>query len=176
MTDIGDTVAAKSDQLNADDLMGGNIVITITRVVVGNKTDDQPVTIYHDWDPKKPYKPSKGMRRVLIHMWGNRSAEYVGKSLGLYRDPKVRFGSDEVGGIRIGAASHIDGPQRVMIQVKKGQKAAHQVKVLQGNQQRGGGGQQQQREDPRDQQREPDRGGDDGRGNQQHDNGGFDAP
>lgn len=168
MADIGDTVAAKSDQLNADDLMGGNIVVTITRVVVGNKTDDQPVTIYHDWDPKKPYKPSKGMRRVLIAMWGNRSADYVGRQLGLYRDPKVRFGSDEVGGIRIGAGSHIDGPMKIMIQVKKGQKAGHNVKRL--DQQRGGGGQQQQREEPREQQREqrePERG---------NDQGGFDAP
>jgi hypothetical protein len=168
MTDIGDTVSAKSDQLNADDLMGGNVVITITRVVVGNKTDDQPVSIYHDWDPKKPYKPSKGMRRVLIAMWGNTSADYVGRQLGLYRDPKVRFGADEVGGIRIGAASHISGQMKIMIQVKKGQKAGHVVKPLQ-NQQRGGG---QQREQQQERQPDPEPASND-RGN---DEGGFDAP
>lgn len=167
MTDIGDTVQAKSDQLNADDLLGGPMVITIERVAVGRKGDDQPVSIFHREDPSRPYKPSKGMRRVLIGIWGNRSADYVGRKLGLYRDAKVRFGSDEVGGIRIGAASHITEQQRVMIQVKKGQKAGHVVKVLDENRQRGGGGQQQRQEDPPadDDQREPAR-----------DNGGFDAP
>ena len=114
----------------------GRSSITITRVTVGKKTDDQPVVIYYEGDGGRPYKPSKGMRRVLIHIWGPKSAEYVGRQLGLYRDGKVKFGADEVGGIRIGAASHVAEQQRVMIQVKKGQKAGHVVKVLQQDRQR----------------------------------------
>jgi hypothetical protein len=135
MTDIGDTIQAKSDQLNADDLLAGPIVVTITRVTVGKKTDDQPVVIYYENDGGRPYKPSKGMRRVLVHLWGAESATYVGRQLRLYRDPAVTFGKDAVGGIRIGAASNIDGRQRIMLQVKKGQKAGHEVDVLQAQQQ-----------------------------------------
>lgn len=145
MVDIGDTVQAKSDQLNADDLLDGrSMVIKITRVIV--KKGDQPVTIHYENDNGKPYKPSLGMRRVLIAMWGETSADYVGRHLELYRDPEVQFGSLTVGGLRIGAASHIDRDRTIAIQVKKGKKAGHLVKLLRVP--AGGGQQQRQQQDP----------------------------
>lgn len=142
MADIGDTIQAKSDQLNADDLIGGPIVIVVTRVTV-KKGDDQPVSIFYENDNGKPWKPSKGMRRVLVAIWGNASADYVGRALRLYRNPDVQWAGAPVGGIQVCAASHIDKKMRVSIQVKKGQKAAIEVDVLRAPQQ-----QQQQREAP----------------------------
>src|SRR5690606_34436220 len=76
--------------------------------------DVQPVSIYFEGDNNKPYKPSKGMRRVLVAIWGADAKAFVGRSLTLYRDDKVKFGGLEVGGIRISNASHIDKPVRVL--------------------------------------------------------------
>ena len=62
--DIGDTIQAKSDQLNADDLLGGPQVFTVAGVdVVGG---EQPVHVHLVEAPGRPWKPSKGMRKALI--------------------------------------------------------------------------------------------------------------
>jgi hypothetical protein len=130
MTDISDTVLAKSDQLNADDLIGGPITVKITRVTK-SKEPDQPISVNYEGDGGKPYKPGKSMRRVMIAMWGKDSDAYIGQSMTLYRDPKVRFGKLEVGGIRISHATGIDRDQAIVITVKQGQKGEFHVKRLQ---------------------------------------------
>ena len=61
---IQKTIEAKSDQLNADDLIGKSRTIKITDVKVLD-SDVQPVLISFEGDNGKPYKPSKGMIRVL---------------------------------------------------------------------------------------------------------------
>ena len=63
MTDLGKTIAPKSDQLNADDLISGPRTITITNVASGSK--DQPINISFEGDNGKPYRPGKSMRRGL---------------------------------------------------------------------------------------------------------------
>ena len=87
-------------------------MIRITGVSAG--TAEQPVAISYEGDSKRPYKPGKSMRRVLVAMWGAEGSAYVGKRLTLYCDPSVRFGGDEVGGIRI---SHADIPERMTIKL-----------------------------------------------------------
>lgn len=145
MARISDHIEAKSDQLNADDLLAGPRVITITRVTVKPKGQEQPVSIFYEGDNGKPYKPNKSMMRVLTAIWGdNDENSYHGRQLALYRDPTVMFGKDELGGIKIGAASHIDEPWSGFLQVKKGKKAKHHVDVLRPPQQQ----QTQQREEP----------------------------
>lgn len=67
MTDLSQTIAPKSDQLNADDLIGGPRTIKVTRVSA-MKEPDQPIAIYFEGDNGKPYKPGKSMRRVLVHV------------------------------------------------------------------------------------------------------------
>jgi hypothetical protein len=118
---IKKTIEAKSDQLNADDLIGNSKTIKITAVKVLD-TDVQPVVISFDGDNKKPYKPSKGMRRVLIQLWGAESENFIGKKLTLYRDEDVKFGGSEVGGIRISHASGITEPTRVLETVSRGKR------------------------------------------------------
>lgn len=118
---INKTIEAKSDQLNSDDLVGGAITITITNVTVID-SETQPVSIHYKGDNGKPYKPSKGMRRVLIQLWGSESDNFIGKQLTLYRDDSVRFGGAEVGGIRISHASGITEPTRVLETVSRGKR------------------------------------------------------
>jgi len=66
--DITQTTQAKSDQLNAVDLVGAPKTITVTKVSLVE--GDQPVTINYRGDEGKPYKPCKGMRRALVAAWG----------------------------------------------------------------------------------------------------------
>lgn len=127
--DISKTIEPKSDQLNADDLIGGPKTIKI-RDVKAIDTETQPVSIYFDGDNNKPYKPSKGMRRVLVGIWGSDAKAFIGRSLTLYRDDKVKFGGLEVGGIRISHASHIDKPVRVLETVSRGKRTPITIDVL----------------------------------------------
>ena len=127
--DLSKTIEPKSDQLNADDLVGGSRTIKIRDVKVID-SETQPVSIYYDGDDNKPYKPSKGMRRVLIQLWGSDGKNFIGKSITLYRDENVRFGGVEVGGIRISHASHINKPTRVLETISKGKRRPITIEVL----------------------------------------------
>jgi hypothetical protein len=69
MLDMTQFTAPKSDQLNADDLIGGPRTITVSRVRASESTPEQPVEI-HIEGSDKPYKPCKSMRRVMITLWG----------------------------------------------------------------------------------------------------------
>lgn len=126
--DIGDTIQAKSDQWNAADLLGGPITVTIARVDVTGT--DQPVTIHLEETPGKAYRPSKGMRRVLVKLWGPRSADYAGRRLTLFNEPSVKWAGKEVGGIRISHASHIDKPVTVTLATAKGKLAPLEIHPL----------------------------------------------
>jgi hypothetical protein len=136
MTDLGTTIAPKSDQMNADDLIAGPITVTVRGVSATNDLE-QPISIFYDGDQGKPYKPGKSMRRVLVACWGRDGDAYVGRSMSLYRDPTITFGKDEVGGIRIGALSHIDRDAQIPLTVKRGSRKPFVVKKLQAQQQSG---------------------------------------
>lgn len=129
MNDMTAVIAPKSDQWNADDLIAGPMTITIREVRI-RAGEEQPVSIYVDGSDKA-YRPCKSMSRALVQMWGPDASRYIGRSLTLYRDPKVRFGKDEVGGIRISHATHIDGPQKLMLTATRGQRKPFLVEPLQ---------------------------------------------
>jgi len=128
MLDLSKTIAPKSDQLNSDDLIGGPRTITITGVKL--VAEDQPVAISFENDEGKPWKPCKSMRRVLVKAWGADGAKYAGRSLTLYLDESVRFGGAAVGGIRIGAMSHISKDLVMALTATRGTKKAYTVKPL----------------------------------------------
>lgn len=115
MADVRGTLEAKSDQLNATDIMGIDLVIRIRAVVVGGGKE-QPVAVYFDGDNNRPWKPSKGMRRVLAAGWGWESDNWIGKYVKLHFDASVKYAGKEVGGIRVKAMSDID--QRGMVVVE----------------------------------------------------------
>jgi len=129
--DMSTTIAPKSDQLNADDLISGPRTITVTRVS-GNDNADQPVNIYFQGDNGKPFRPCKSMRRVLVHCWGPDATKYAGRSMTIYRDPKVTFGGMQVGGIRISHMSHIERAQTMALTATRAKRAPYKVEVLQG--------------------------------------------
>ena len=126
--DMGKTIVARSDQLNSDDLIGGAITGRVVRVFsTGNP--EQPVGIDIDsWHV--PYKPCKGMRRVLVEVWGTSGNDYVGKSLTLFRNPDVKYGGIACGGIEISEVSDISSPRSIPITVSRGKKKPFIVKPL----------------------------------------------
>lgn len=125
------TVAPKSDQLNADDLIGRTMTIKV-REVTFKDSKDQPVFFYFEGDENKPYKPCLSMRRVIIKAWGADANYYIGRCMRLYCDETVRFGKDQVGGIRISHMSHIDRPVEMALTVTRGVRKPYRVEPLEG--------------------------------------------
>lgn len=128
--DMSAFIAAKSDQLNADDLMDSPRTITITKVTASPDAAEQPVSIHYEGDNGKPFKPCKTMRRILVGVWGKDASRYVGRSMTLYRDPNVAFGGLQVGGIRISHMSDISEDKTVALLVTRGRKAPFKIKPL----------------------------------------------
>lgn len=129
-TDITGSCKPRSDQLNAEDLLGGDIEITITGFDYNETRDPSPLWLYHDHDPKRPYKPCLTMRKVLSCLWSKYAEDFVGRRLLLYRDPTVTFGRDEVGGIRIRAMSHIDAAKTVLLTKTRGKRKRWRIEAL----------------------------------------------
>lgn len=129
MTDLTNTIIAKSDQVNADDLAGGPRTIKITKVSADTSSSEQPIVIGIEGD-SKVYKPCKTVRRLLVSVWGANGNEYVGRSVTLYRDPTVKWGGLEVGGIRISHMSHIDKPVTIALTATRGNKKPTTVQPL----------------------------------------------
>lgn len=125
--DITDTLAPKSDQLDAVDLLGGSRIFTIEGVTKGNA--EQPVQIRLAEFPRV-WRPGKSMRRVLAACWGTESSEWAGRRVELFCDPAVKFGGEAVGGTRISRLSHIDGPRKIPLLVTKGRSAVYTVEPL----------------------------------------------
>jgi hypothetical protein len=130
MTDVGATIAPKSDQLNSDDLISGPMTVTITKVAGNEGTPEQPINIFFEGDNGKPYRPCKSMRRVMVAVWGRDGHEYVGRSMTLYRDPEVMFGGLKVGGTRISHMSHIDKPITMALTATRANRKPFTVQPL----------------------------------------------
>lgn len=129
MTDLSATIAPKSDQLNADDMIAGPMTIRITKVTEG-ASKEQPIKIFFENDDGKPYLPCKSMRRLLVQIWGKNGADYVGREMTLYRDPTVKFGGEAVGGIRISHMSNIDKPVTLALTVTRASRKPYTVEPL----------------------------------------------
>lgn len=129
VSDLRPTIVPKSDQLNAEQLLGGSMTLTVTSVQVSS-SPEQPVTVHYDGEQGRPFKPCKTMRKLLVFAWGPDGNEWAGKSMTVYNDPAVKFGGDEVGGIRISHLSHIPKAIEVSLTSTRGKKALYRVALL----------------------------------------------
>lgn len=125
---LKDTITPKSNQLNADDLISGSITITVESVK--RSDSEQPISINYKNDNGRPYLPCKSMRRVLIHAWGDKGSDWIGKSMTLFCDPEVKFGGVKVGGIRISHLSDIDRTLDIALTSTRGKRTPYQVKPI----------------------------------------------
>lgn len=127
--DISDLLRPRNtDQLNADDLIAtGPVTVTITgwKRLSGEQPFELHITGF------KPYRPCLTCMRVMAALWGKDSDAWIGKRLTLCRDPKVTFGRDVTGGIRISHMSDI--PEKgadLSVTTIRSRKGAYHVDFL----------------------------------------------
>lgn len=126
--DLTDSIAPKSDQLDAVDLLSGPRTFTIEKVSKNNV--EQPFN-FHLTEFPRVWRPGKSMRRVIVAAWGADASRYVGQRITLYCDKTVQFGGEVVGGSRISHMSGIDKPLRVPLLIKRGKSSIFTVQPLQ---------------------------------------------
>lgn len=66
----------------------------------------------------------------MIAAWGSDASAYIGRRMMLYCDQSVKFGGQNVGGIRISAMSHINDRLTVALSVTRGKRAPFTVEPL----------------------------------------------
>lgn len=125
--DLTESIAPKSDQLDAIDLLSGPRTFTIDGVSPHNA--DQPFN-FHLRELPRVWRPGKSMRRVIVAAWGSKADNYIGQRVTLYCDETVRFGNDVTGGTRISHMSGIDKKLSVPLLVKRGKSALFTVQPL----------------------------------------------
>lgn len=128
MNDMAQAIIPKSDQINADDFLSGPRSYVIESVAV-TPGAEQPVSISLVGE-KRVWRPCKSMSRVLVAAWGADAKAYAGRSVTLYRDPAVKWGGLEVGGIRISHLSHIERDMLIQLTATKGKRSPHVIRPL----------------------------------------------
>ncbi len=119
MNDMTQTILAKSDQINAADLIGNPRTITIREVRI-KAGEDQPVSVLIEGDTKA-FRPCKGVRRLMVRVWGPDANKYIGQSMTIFCDPKVTWAGKEEGGIRV---SHMTGLDEKIVEFMRTCRAA----------------------------------------------------
>lgn len=130
MNDMSATIIAKSDQINAADLVGSTFTGIIREVNIKASVDDQPVSIFFEGE-KKAFRPCKGVRRLLVKAWGPDANAYIGKGLELFCDPTVTWAGKEEGGIRVSRMSHIESAFVFAMRTSRTATKPYQIKPLQ---------------------------------------------
>lgn len=131
MNDMSAVIVPKSDQISSEDFLAGPRSYVIEGVAISPGTE-QPVSIKLVDEPRV-WRPCKSASRCLVAAWGPDAKAYVGRSLTLYRDPKVKWGGMEVGGIRISHMSDIDRELVLALTATKGKKAVTTIRPLVGD-------------------------------------------
>jgi hypothetical protein len=126
--DISDAILARSDQLNAIDLLEP-VIVTVVEVRAGNA--EQPVHIVTDrYGKERPFKPSKTVLRDLGKAWGKEAQAWVGRRMELYNEPTVLWAGKPVGGIRVSGLSHIPGPIKTAHTIARGKYQEVTIRAL----------------------------------------------
>ncbi|BCW61894.1 hypothetical protein [Arthrobacter sp. StoSoilB22] len=126
--DISKALVAKSDCLNASDLTGSPIVATIENVRKGDTA--KPVVVDLVGMNGRPWKPSKGMLRVIAHGWGTESDAWIGRSVKLVNNPEVIYAGEPVGGVEVVAMSHLAADFTIPVRISQKKVKQHTVTVL----------------------------------------------
>lgn len=126
--DITKALVAKSDQLNAQDLTGAPIVAAIKGARAGDAA--KPVIVDLVGMDGRPWKPSKGMLRVIAHKWGTETDAWVGRLVKLVNNPEVIYAGEAVGGVEVVAMSHIDKEFSIPVRISQKKVKQHAVAVL----------------------------------------------
>ena len=121
------TAEPRSDQWNAEDFLQGPRVFAIAGVKNGAAEQKYDIDLEGE---SRVWRPPLTMLRVLLTAWGDDSDAWVGRRVQLFHDPNVRFGKEAVGGIRIAALSHLNGPLSLKLTATRGKRVTYTVQPL----------------------------------------------
>lgn len=121
------TAEPRSDQWNADDFVQGPRTFTIAGVSHGKAEQKYDIALEGS---DRVWRPPLTVLRILLKAWGDDATKWVGHQVTLYRDESVKFGPDQVGGIRVSHLSHIDKALTVPLTTSRGRRANFTVKPL----------------------------------------------
>jgi hypothetical protein len=62
------------------------------------------------------------MRKLLAFAWSENAATWIGRAMTLYHDPSVKWGGEEVGGVRISHLSDIKSNIKISLVSTRGKK------------------------------------------------------
>ncbi len=80
--------------------------------------------------PRPAVPPQQDGAGILVAAWGADASGYAGRRMTLFRDPAVRFGGQDVGGIRVSHLSHIDKRLQLALTVTRGKRAPYIVEPM----------------------------------------------
>ncbi len=126
--DVTRAMSAKSDQLNAEDLIAGPRTIRITDVQ--DKGGEQPLWVFFEGDNGRPWKPSKTAIRCLAAVWGDDGAKWIGLHCTVFNDETVTWAGKAVGGIRVSHMEGLSQPRSLMLTRTRGKKAETIIQPL----------------------------------------------
>lgn len=128
--DLRSTTVPKSTQLNADQLIVGPMDLRVTDVCIG-PDEKQPIAVHYENEAGRPFLPCLTMRRVLLAAWGHDGREWIGKGLRVFHDPQVRFGGEDVGGVRISHMTDIPGRRiELKLTATRGKKVLYTIERM----------------------------------------------
>ena len=127
--DVTKMCAAKSDQINAIDLISGPRIAKITDVKIFGETE-QPIHVVLDGDTKRPWKCSKTSVRTLTALYSHDASKWIGKHIEIYCDETVLWGGQPVGGIRQSKAEGLASPKRLMLTKSRTKKESVVINPL----------------------------------------------
>lgn len=124
--------APRSDQWNADDFVGSEgKTFTIANVTEGT-AEGARHDIHLAEGGGRVWRPPVTVLRLLSEAWGDDGDNWIGKRVTLYKDTKIRFGSETPGGIRVSHMSNLPGGKRmsVALTATRGRRALTTVDPL----------------------------------------------
>lgn len=124
------TAEPRSDQWNADDFIGGPRTFTIAGVKPGSAEQKYDIELVEGQG--RAWRPPITVLRLLLAAWGDDATAWQGRRVTLYRDEKVRFGPESVGGIRVSHMSDLPGGKSltVWLTTSRGKKSPVTVDPL----------------------------------------------
>jgi len=130
MVDLSKFIESKSDQINAEDLIGTEKTIKIRDIII-KENSEQPVEVYYEGEKEKCWRPPKVCRRIMGRFWGYESEDYIGRLVKIYRDEDPVHAGQKIGGIRINGLSDITQdiemyPHGIPVKVREGR---HKTKI-----------------------------------------------
>ena len=124
------TAEPRSDQWNSDDFIGSSRTFTIAGVKEGRAEAKYDIDLVEG--EGRCWRPPLTILRLLIAVWGDEASVWIGRRVTLYCDPSIRFGPDQVGGIRVSHMSALPGGKSLTVKITsaRGRKSPHTVEPL----------------------------------------------